>query len=180
MHIVVSGQEIVLDGDNNILIPLGATYTELEHSTNAVTTAPGTYDIWVVEQTNGTGAWNPVAAGDFQNPITVTILPPPGTITVTAPNGGETFDVGQTLSPISWTTTGNIGNITIELESFPSQEKIVIADNIPNSSPYNSYTLPLCATGEQKIKIYETANPCLLYTSPSPRDRTRSRMPSSA
>jgi len=25
-----------------------------------------------------------------------------------------------------------------------------------------------------------TANACLLYTSPSPRDRTRSRMPSSA
>ena len=29
--------------------------------------------------------------------------------------------------------------------------------------------------------IYDThAGPCLLYTSPSPRDRTRSRMPSSA
>ena len=27
---------------------------------------------------------------------------------------------------------------------------------------------------------FEAANPCLLYTSPSPRDRTRSRMPSSA
>ena len=26
----------------------------------------------------------------------------------------------------------------------------------------------------------ELADPCLLYTSPSPRDRTRSRMPSSA
>ena len=26
----------------------------------------------------------------------------------------------------------------------------------------------------------EEAKPCLLYTSPSPRDRTRSRMPSSA
>ena len=26
----------------------------------------------------------------------------------------------------------------------------------------------------------EQPNPCLLYTSPSPRDRTRSRMPSSA
>ena len=26
----------------------------------------------------------------------------------------------------------------------------------------------------------QTAVPCLLYTSPSPRDRTRSRMPSSA
>ena len=27
---------------------------------------------------------------------------------------------------------------------------------------------------------HATFNPCLLYTSPSPRDRTRSRMPSSA
>ena len=27
---------------------------------------------------------------------------------------------------------------------------------------------------------YDQANTCLLYTSPSPRDRTRSRMPSSA
>ena len=28
--------------------------------------------------------------------------------------------------------------------------------------------------------VYAKATPCLLYTSPSPRDRTRSRMPSSA
>ena len=27
---------------------------------------------------------------------------------------------------------------------------------------------------------FDDTNPCLLYTSPSPRDRTRSRMPSSA
>ena len=34
----------------------------------------------------------------------------------------------------------------------------------------------------EKDKILEilNAHPCLLYTSPSPRDRTRSRMPSSA
>ena len=30
------------------------------------------------------------------------------------------------------------------------------------------------------IYIHELYNTCLLYTSPSPRDRTRSRMPSSA
>ena len=29
-------------------------------------------------------------------------------------------------------------------------------------------------------KIKDMEEPCLLYTSPSPRDRTRSRMPSSA
>ena len=34
----------------------------------------------------------------------------------------------------------------------------------------------LVATG----LTYEEVKPCLLYTSPSPRDRTRSRMPSSA
>ena len=34
-------------------------------------------------------------------------------------------------------------------------------------------------TGTVK-KIVEKSNSCLLYTSPSPRDRTRSRMPSSA
>ena len=28
--------------------------------------------------------------------------------------------------------------------------------------------------------VWSMAKPCLLYTSPSPRDRTRSRMPSSA
>ena len=31
-----------------------------------------------------------------------------------------------------------------------------------------------------KIQKFPYYNPCLLYTSPSPRDRTRSRMPSSA
>ena len=30
------------------------------------------------------------------------------------------------------------------------------------------------------LAIYKTVDGCLLYTSPSPRDRTRSRMPSSA
>ena len=30
------------------------------------------------------------------------------------------------------------------------------------------------------VQLYPGNNPCLLYTSPSPRDRTRSRMPSSA
>ena len=36
--------------------------------------------------------------------------------------------------------------------------------------------------GESKENIGDTSyyKPCLLYTSPSPRDRTRSRMPSSA
>ena len=35
-------------------------------------------------------------------------------------------------------------------------------------------------SGESERKAFLSLSPCLLYTSPSPRDRTRSRMPSSA
>ena len=40
----------------------------------------------------------------------------------------------------------------------------------------------LVGVSRQTISLIERGdyNPCLLYTSPSPRDRTRSRMPSSA
>ena len=34
--------------------------------------------------------------------------------------------------------------------------------------------------GEEQVHIWRRSYDCLLYTSPSPRDRTRSRMPSSA
>ena len=43
--------------------------------------------------------------------------------------------------------------------------------------------LALFDIGNENIKIYpkdSKANACLLYTSPSPRDRQKSRMPSSA
>ena len=40
----------------------------------------------------------------------------------------------------------------------------------PKKSSHNSYSL----------KTFQLLQPCLLYTSPSPRDRQRSRMPSSA
>ena len=36
------------------------------------------------------------------------------------------------------------------------------------------------ASGERYLPRQTQTHPCLLYTSPSPRDRTRSRMPSSA
>ena len=52
-------------------------------------------------------------------------------------------------------------------------------------SPRNGTTVTIGDSGDT-INIVGTlqnngaAIPCLLYTSPSPRDRTRSRMPSSA
>ena len=42
------------------------------------------------------------------------------------------------------------------------------------------FSYPIALEGALKLKELSYIHACLLYTSPSPRDRTRSRMPSSA
>ena len=57
-----------------------------------------------------------------------------------------------------------IGGLTVLKEAlrlYPNEDYIYFADS--DHAPYGA-----------------RSQPCLLYTSPSPRDRTRSRMPSSA
>ena len=70
---------------------------------------------------------------------------------------GEVFGTPQTIPDV-------VDNYTIVIESTTglwslSSGNFAVKQNAPN--PFSRYT-------------------CLLYTSPSPRDRTRSRMPSSA
>ena len=52
----------------------------------------------------------------------------------------------------------------------------------PTADPYaDAHVFTLDALGDGEMgALREMARNCLLYTSPSPRDRTRSRMPSSA
>ena len=49
--------------------------------------------------------------------------------------------------------------------------------NIKATNPYSGQSEMLTP---EEHKLYIQIKDCLLYTSPSPRDRTRSRMPSSA
>ena len=54
------------------------------------------------------------------------------------------------------------GSLTIDDEGTPTEKTVLIENGI------------------LKNFMQDRLNACLLYTSPSPRDRTRSRMPSSA
>ena len=62
----------------------------------------------------------------------------------------------------------------IEFYSIRSEEVLSIDDI---STPV---TIRFKSNIENYINLYDNFSGCLLYTSPSPRDRTRSRMPSSA
>ena len=66
-------------------------------------------------------------------------------------------------------------------EEMAQHTKILLNDSQPQvgtlERPDGSFT----AVGEETFKeLIQTHYPCLLYTSPSPRDKRQSRMPSSA
>ena len=67
-------------------------------------------------------------------------------------------------------------------QSFPSKSITVIVGVAPGGT-LDTLARLLAKTMTADLKqtvIVENTTGCLLYTSPSPRDRTRSRMPSSA
>ena len=85
-----------------------------------------------------------------------------------------------------------IGAIFVEeISEIKDKTRPVVfsAHGVPKSVPveaenlkmtYVDATCPLVSKVHREAENLHKAGNCLLYTSPSPRDRTRSRMPSSA
>ena len=71
----------------------------------------------------------------------------------------------------------------LKTEEFPKEPHIDFK-SYTRSTDYDKLTISFTdGDGDIGLDQGDTLapyNPCLLYTSPSPRDRTRSRMPSSA
>ena len=65
-------------------------------------------------------------------------------------------------------------------DTFDAIEYFRVALKGPLTTPVGGGFRSLNVTLRQVLELYACVRPCLLYTSPSPRDRTRSRMPSSA
>ena len=73
-----------------------------------------------------------------------------------------------------------IGNITFTRESLDTPV-VVPAGTVVHSTPINNTVYELSVISDTDFKDGENSlQTCLLYTSPSPRDRQKSRMPSSA
>ena len=83
----------------------------------------------------------------------------------------------QALTPASEAASSS-QNYADQLEKATNQLKelnSLYSQQAKDASSHNTYNEQVAENAEQlKVQI------CLLYTSPSPRDRTRSRMPSSA
>ena len=70
---------------------------------------------------------------------------------------------------------------TIDSTDYDGSRSIIKFDRSKSSNgPYLIEHIPPKGYRQPKPKIDQKPYGCLLYTSPSPRDRTRSRMPSSA
>ena len=83
-----------------------------------------------------------------------------------------------------------VGSLAGELKALASEnaglrEQLAAAEARPAEPPSHSLTAgddATAARSRETADVLDAArlNVCLLYTSPSPRDRTRARMPSSA
>ena len=78
--------------------------------------------------------------------------------------GGLSASSGEKV-PVEFDDTKNIGWKT-DLPAKGASSPIVVGDKV----------IVTCSGGNDQEQLYT----CLLYTSPSPRDRQKSRMPSSA
>ncbi|RKX43694.1 MAG: hypothetical protein DRP27_07830, partial [Thermotogae bacterium] len=90
-----------------------------------------------------------------------------GSLTVTAPDGGETFYVGDTTD-ITWSKTGTLGNIELRYSTdggvtFPDTQ--VIDTGIPASDLSYTWTIPDAISNNVRVQIFLISDPAVSDTS---------------
>ena len=101
----------------------------------------------------------------------------PGTsdsVTITVENRGnglDTFSLTTMDLPEGWQISFSQSSVTINSKHNSNNEASITATvNVPSNA----------LAGDNTVEFGVTVSGCLLYTSPSPRDKRQSRMPSSA
>ena len=114
------------------------------------------------------------AGGDTQaQPISEPPLAPQSQQSVAPTASGLTMPAQQAPSATTKRRKPSAGTVAQQEESLKKINEEL--ENYTPAAPVETDTATQLTDEDPTINI-----PCLLYTSPSPRDRTRSRMPSSA
>ena len=93
---------------------------------------------------------------------------------------------GQKVTETQWHNIKAWGNLAEVAEKYIRKGQLLYVEGKVTYSSYDDkdgnkkYITEIIASNIQMLTKREDVRSCLLYTSPSPRDRTRSRMPSSA
>ena len=90
----------------------------------------------------------------------------------------KTFKVAAAqVRPVLFDLYGSLNKVLLKIQEAATKDVklIVFPETFLPYYPYFSFVEPPVLMGKSHMKLY-----CLLYTSPSPRDATLSRMPSSA
>ena len=126
----------------------------------------GQKDIYAVLESGG--SWY------YAGPIRITALSPPETPTLTSATAINANEI-----EVKWSNVSDENGYNIYRANCASCEYSVLVDvNLPaNTTTFHDTN---ASQGEDYCYKVTAFNNCLLYTSPSPRDATLSRMPSSA
>ncbi|HEC40788.1 MAG TPA: hypothetical protein ENI29_21270, partial [bacterium] len=105
-----------------------------------------------------------LATDDFSDYFEIFTVP--DTITVTIPDGLTAWETGTTHS-ITWTSTGGITNVKIELYKGDVFDREIVAST-PNDGSYD-WTIPIDLDDDidYKIKISDVSNPATYDESPN-------------
>jgi subtilisin family serine protease len=162
-EITWTGSESIENVAIDYSVDNGETWTGIGNSTPndgkhrwtvpALQESPSTNCLIRVSDTDG----DPVDTSDAAFSIVL-----PATITVTSPNGGETLNAGSSHD-ITWTSSGSVGNVTIEYSLNSGTTWTTIAGSCANSGAYD-WTVPGVQSEHCLVRVRENKN------DPGPKD----------
>ncbi|MEZ5066033.1 MAG: S8 family serine peptidase [bacterium] len=100
----------------------------------------------------------PIATDGFAfDDISVTSATgPANSVTVTSPNGGETWTAG-TAHNVTWTWTGSFANVAIAYSTNAGSTWTTITSSTANDGSY-SWTVPSAATTQGRVRVSDAAD----------------------
>ncbi|MEM7246228.1 MAG: S8 family serine peptidase [Acidobacteriota bacterium] len=107
----------------------------------------------------------PIATdGHAYDDLSVTAsTPPANTVTLSAPNGGETFTVGASTT-ITWSSTGTVADVALEYSTNAGGSWTTITSSTPDDGSYG-WTIPDAPTSQGRVRVSEAGAPGINDTS---------------